>query len=58
MEEGSGPLALPRREVSPMIDAVVIGSVLTVVIAVAIVGFLWVKVRKLMDQDAQQHRDR
>jgi hypothetical protein len=37
-------------------DAVVIGSILTVVISIAIVAYLWVKVRKLMDEDASKQQ--
>jgi hypothetical protein len=38
------------------IDAVLVGSVLAVVIAVAIVVFLAFKVKKLMNQDAARHK--
>jgi hypothetical protein len=37
-------------------DAVAIGSVLSVIIAIVVFVFLWVKVRKLMDQDADQNK--
>ena len=36
-------------------DAVVIGSILTVVGAVVIVGYLGIKMYRLMERDARRH---
>jgi len=40
-----------------MTDAVVWGSILTVVGALAIIGFLGFKVRQLMRKDAERHNE-
>ena len=37
-------------------DAVVLGSALTVIGAVVIVAYLWVKIRALMDEDAKKNK--
>ncbi|MDX1592986.1 MAG: hypothetical protein R3298_01975 [Gammaproteobacteria bacterium] len=38
-------------------DAVVIGSILAVVGAVAVIAYLGYKVGKLIDRDAERHRE-
>ena len=39
-----------------IIDAVLIGSIASVVVAVIIFVFLIFKIRQLMDRDAEQHK--